>query len=203
MKIAKIDNDLQIAYGEVYLPDRLDTDGEYITAEGVTKMAHEFLAKGEVRVIDIMHDYVPVPAKIIESFVARKGDPDFIPFSWVIAIHVEDVAVWRLIKDGALNGFSMSGTTNLVPKDIEIEIPQVIDGETLENEGHTHTLTVQFSDAGEFMGGQTSYDHEHQHTIRGFSVTEPAQGHTHRYSIMDAIGADYELTSYEPEEDTD
>ena len=39
----KSDSKQQIVFGEVYVPNRRDTDGNFMTAETVEKMAHDFM----------------------------------------------------------------------------------------------------------------------------------------------------------------
>ena len=44
VEFKKSDAKQQIVFGEVYVPDRRDTDGNFMTAETIEKMAHDFLA---------------------------------------------------------------------------------------------------------------------------------------------------------------
>ena len=43
----KSDAKKQIVFGEVYVPDRKDTDGNFMTAETIEDMAHDFLVNGK------------------------------------------------------------------------------------------------------------------------------------------------------------
>jgi len=98
----------QIVYGEVYAPNRPDAQGEFMTREHIRKMAHDFVRSGKMQQIDIMHGNTCLSgACVVESFVADDNDPNFLPGSWVIGMHVPDKGLWSAIKKGEINGFSM------------------------------------------------------------------------------------------------
>ena len=104
----KKDEDKQLAYGEVYVPNVPDTDDEYMIPDEIEKMAHKFLRTGLVDQIDTKHNFELNGSEVVESFIVRKGDPDFIEGSWVLAVRVDD-QLWPLVKSGELAGFSMAG----------------------------------------------------------------------------------------------
>ena len=110
----KSDNKKQIVFGEVYVPDVRDTDGEFMTAETIEKMAHNFLANKKNFEISKSHDGNTDKGCVVESFIAREGDPDFIPGSWVIGVHIPDVEIWKQVEDGTLTGFSIEGRGTLI-----------------------------------------------------------------------------------------
>lgn len=56
-------------FGEVYAPDIVDTDGESMAASDIQKMAHDFLARGMVRALDVNHDRQSSGAVVVESFI--------------------------------------------------------------------------------------------------------------------------------------
>jgi len=66
----------RLVYGEVYSPLHVDTDGEAMTAAEIKKMAHHFLSSGRVNKIDVSHNLEESGAIVIESFLARKHEPD-------------------------------------------------------------------------------------------------------------------------------
>ena len=65
----------QIVYGEVYVPNVKDTDGNFMTAETIEKMAHDFMKNSRNTQIDKNHDGYKDKGYVVESFIARKGDP--------------------------------------------------------------------------------------------------------------------------------
>ena len=120
----KSDNKKQIVFGEVYVPDVRDTDGEFMTAETIEKMAHNFLANKKNFEISKSHDGNTDKGCVVESFIVREGDPDFIPGSWVIGVHVPDVEIWKQVEDCTLTGFSIEGRGTLIEEVSESEQTQ-------------------------------------------------------------------------------
>ena len=88
--LRKCDEELQIVYGEVYAPGFPDSQGDFMTAESIREMAHEFMRKGLVDKIDLNHTQVESGCYVVESFIARDDDTVFIPNSWVLGVHVYD-----------------------------------------------------------------------------------------------------------------
>jgi len=186
--IKKFDNELQVVYGEVYAPDVPDSQGDFMTASEIQKMAHNFLANMRIRKIDTQHNNVENGSVVVESFIARESDPDFLPGSWVVGVHVPDKELWHKVKSGEINGFSMEGLVHSTPKVVEIEVPEEITGDTHEAEGHTHRFIVKFTEKGEFLGGSTTPGPDgHVHVIKNGTVTEVESGHKHRYSFLDGL----------------
>lgn len=141
-------------FGEVYAPDIVDTDGESMAASDIRKMAHDFLARGMVRALDVNHDRQSSGAVVVESFIARKGDPDFAEGSWVLGVRMTDGPLWDAVKSGELNGFSVDALVQLVPSDKPLPEYSAAAGVTLEpveQEGvtpHTHTWYIEFDASG-------------------------------------------------------
>ena len=113
--IKKSDADKQIVYGEVYVPYSIDTQGEMMLPDDIEKMAHRYLQLPNLsKTIDVNHDNRPVNCHVVESFVARKGDPEFTEGSWVVGMKIDDSSIWSLIKDGKINGFSFENIHYLI-----------------------------------------------------------------------------------------
>lgn len=186
---SKVDTEKRLAYGEVYIPMMPDSQGDFMSRENVEKMAHEFMKNGFLKNIDTNHDLQKSGAYVVESFVAREGDKEFIEGAWVLAVHIPDDDDWASVKKGEFGGFSMHGTGQRVETTIEIEVPDdgVVKGETQVGEDHTHEYVVSFDKDGNFMGGATSEAAGHVHLITGGTVTETADGHAHRYNFIEAL----------------
>ncbi|MDR1648875.1 MAG: XkdF-like putative serine protease domain-containing protein [Synergistaceae bacterium] len=114
VEFKKVSGEKQIVYGEVYVPDKKDSDGNWMTAETIEKMAHDFMRKGGFNQISKGHDGQCDKGVIVESFIARDGDPDYTKGSWVVGVHVPDEKIWKQVKDGTLTGFSIEGTGTLI-----------------------------------------------------------------------------------------
>lgn len=201
----KFDEDRQLVYGEVYVPMLPDSQGDFMTAEEIERIAHDFMARGNVNKIDTNHDLQENGSYVAESFIARKGDPDFSEGAWVVVTKITDPNVWKMVKSGELNGYSMYGKGRREERLIEIEIPNsgVIKG-LVEKDGdltgaeHTHLFKVHFDDEGNFLGGETgpALDHngkvmdDHSHQITKGTATDKTNGHSHRFNFMEALRAD-------------
>jgi len=185
--LLKSDDELQIVYGEVYAPDVPDSDGDFMTTETIRKAAHNFLKNQRTHQVDKQHDNDITGAYVVESFIARKDDPVFIDGSWVVGVHVPDVVLWNSIKKGELNGFTLEATAKGVDATLSLDIPPELTGLTNNVEGHTHTFYVSFNSEGVFLGGHTSDDEGHYHTITSGTQTNTAANHAHLFSFVEDL----------------
>lgn len=187
--IRKVDEELRIVWAEVYVPNFPDTQGDFMTAEEVRKMAHRFMESGQTGQVDVEHDQnCDRGCVVVESFVAREGDPDFIADAWVAAVHIDNDELWEMVKAGEINGFSFMGSGFGTEGTLELDIPDDVTGRTEVEDGHDHVFHVSFSAEGNFLGGSTTPGpNGHIHEIEFSTVTERADGHVHRYSVLDGI----------------
>jgi hypothetical protein len=186
--LKKVDDEMQVVWGEVYAPGYPDSQGDYMTADEIRKAAYKFMAAGRVNKIDHEHNEVESGAYVVESFIARDDDPVFIPGSWVTGVHIPDPGMWAMVKSGEINGFSFGGKGFKKPGALIMEIPEVLKGETDQVESHAHTFSVHYGPKGEFLGGRTDEAADgHYHVIVKGTVTEPAHGHTHRFSFVEGL----------------
>jgi hypothetical protein len=178
-------------YGVVYSPLEIDTDWESMTADDIRKMAHEFIASGQVYSIDVMHNECPSGAQVVESFIARKGDPDYNEGDWVLGVQMPDGELWNEIKSGNLNGFSVQMSVVKVPKKVLVDIAQIAIGDTELNNTdevlpfHKHEYYIEFDSNGRVSLGMTDEEMGHLHQIISTVVTENELGHNHRFFIED------------------
>ena len=187
--ITKIDEDKQLAYGAVYMPMIPDSQGDFMTEAEIEKMAHGFMKDGLLRGVDTQHDLCDNGAVVVESFISREGDPDFlIKGSWVAAVWCPD-DIWPMVKSGELGGFSMYGKGERIPTMITIEIPDngILKGDTDHAEDHTHKFVIKFDEDGKFLGGETNIVDGHSHKITKGTATEDADDHRHRFSFVEAL----------------
>ena len=185
--IKKLDAEEQLVFGEVYAPGFPDSQGDFMTRESIKKMAYEFMRKSAMGNIDTQHSQTPNGSYVVESFIARDDDPTFIPGSWVMGVKCAD-AEWALVKSGELNGFSLDGMATRTPVVLEIDMPEILKGETTETDRHSHTFFVKFDDKGNFLGGHTSPARDgHIHAIKAGTCTEMAMNHNHRFSFVEAV----------------
>jgi hypothetical protein len=186
--IKKSDDEEQIVFGEVYAPGFPDSQGDFSTAVEIKKMAYNFLRKGITSNIDVNHSQEQSGSYIAESFIAQKDDPIFIPGSWVIGVKVPDPVIWRMVKSGELNGFSLDGMGVRSETVFEFDMPDVLEGETTEMKGHVHRFFVKYDQDGNFLGGYTDPGpNGHVHQIERGTVTEDADLHNHRFSFVEGV----------------
>ena len=107
IEIKKSNDEKRIVYGEVYVPEVADYDGQFMDAETIEKMAHDYMINS--RKIDTEHNYMEGSGAVIESFIVRKGDPDFTEGAWVLGTKVLDDDIWEDIKKGKITGYSLAG----------------------------------------------------------------------------------------------
>lgn len=186
-KAEAMEEEQRIVFAELYAPMIPDHDNEYMDAEGIRKMAYKFMKAMKLDQIDRQHtNELSTGAGIVESFIARKGDPLFIEGSWVVGVHIPDDGDWDKVKKGEINGFSMEAMVSMEEVEIEVDVPPIIQGTTMKAEdGHDHKFYVSYDDTGKFLGGRTDEINGHAHMIRRGTVTEKADDHNHRFSHVD------------------
>lgn len=183
LTIHKIDAEKRLVYGEVYAPNIVDSHGDAMLAEDIETMAHAFLSHKLNDHIDVMHDNKPVMATCVESFIARKDDPDFVEGAWVMVTKIYDDKLWAEIKKGVYSGYSMEVRGYKRQEIVEIETESQIFCFSEENNGHTHICYVKMDEYGKVVGGLTSFDNGHSHVIKSGTATEHNQNHSHRFLL--------------------
>ena len=176
IQIKKLDQEEQVVFGEVYAPGFPNSQGDFMTPDEIKKMAYNFLRKGIASNIDVNHSQTPSGSYVVESFLAREGDPTFIPGSWVLGVKVPDQTVWQMVKSGELNGFSLDGIGVRTPKSLRDRDARAPQGRDRRRRGHHAPFVVKFDQHGNFLGGYTNPALDgHMHQIVRGTVTEPSQ----------------------------
>lgn len=184
-KIIVKSEEKRLVYGSVYAPWLVDTQGEMMTAGEIEEMAHRFLLSGHLANIDTDHNLVPNGTRIVESFIARAGDPDFEPGEWVIGVKVFDEQIWDAVKRGELNGFSFYGTVQRSNALVNLSTPVQGIGTTEVSTGgplppHDHTVTLKFNQSAGIEPCYTDVALNHRHFISKTTATEMTWDHGHR-----------------------
>lgn len=185
----------QVVLAELLVPNVPNSWGDIYTPEAIKEFCYTFSAQGFG--LDVDHDQKDVTGSgyiVVESFIARAGDPDFIEGSWVIGVKIIDAGIWARVLDGTLNGFSFEADVFMDPVVIVYESDnRVVIGVTEPDplDGHTHTFTVVLGPLNVVLSGGTGITDNHAHPITGATVTGIADGHTHRYQVV-AEGAEDE-----------
>lgn len=116
-RIIKTDHREQTASGLIFSPMVLDSQGDFMSAEGIQAASEKFMKAGLTRSIDVAHSGVFVDAFISENMISKGGD--FPAGSWVVTAKIVDPDIWAQIENGELNGFSLSGTGSRVATTLE------------------------------------------------------------------------------------
>lgn len=181
-------------FAEVLIPGVANVFGDYWSAAAIRECAYEFMRRGFG--IDVEHDNVDVNAAglvamgggayVIEAFLARPGDPDFIEGSWVIGMHITDDELWDKILNNEINGYSYEATVNFLPAILAEADDGTRTGFTEPDpfDGHRHAFMVLVDADNRPLSGGTDEVDGHSHTITTHTVTDEADGHTHRFNLV-------------------
>lgn len=124
LQFKKADKEKRIVYGEVYVPNEKDTQGQWAASEEIEKMAHRFMENLRITKIDKQHNSEADEGIVVESFIARPGDPDFTPGAWVLGTKILKEDTWQAILKGEITGYSMAGVAELIPEKQGEEVKQ-------------------------------------------------------------------------------
>lgn len=177
----------RVVFAEVLIPHVPNVFGDIWTPKAVRECAYEFARKGYG--IDIEHDNLDVtgPVFVVESFIVREGDPDFLEGSWVVAMKVTDDALWGRILNNEINGYSYEATVSFMAG---VFVDATDDGtrtgltEPDPYDGHRHAFAVLVDTNNRPLSGGTDEVDGHSHTISTHTVTDEADGHSHRFNLV-------------------
>jgi len=128
-KLAFSDNEKKELLGVALTPDKpiyRNIDGEefYVvfSKETIREIVQVLFKKGLSASMNIEHSDVDANSYIFQSFIVDKSQGisaptklgDVVDGSWVIGVKVDDEQLWRDIKSGKKNGFSVEGLFKLV-----------------------------------------------------------------------------------------
>ena len=176
-----------IIYAPVYSPYRVDTDNEAMTPDQIELMAHGFMLNGRWDCIDVNHDRVKSGCQVVESFVARKGDPDFLEGEWVLGIKIFRDDLWTKVLKGELNGLSFS-SKNVPGRDghlVDLLQPVSGAGTTESSDGgplppHSHDIVIEFTEDARAIRTFTEEALGHKHAVNRMTATDISMDHAHR-----------------------
>jgi hypothetical protein len=116
IKIAKADGapDEQYVLGIVLEPDVVDSQSDTYNSEEVRRASEKFMEMH--RNMGLMHKmHVNDKVQILENYLApvdmQIGDKVVKKGTWMMGVRVKCPELWQLVKDGALTGYSIGGTS--------------------------------------------------------------------------------------------
>lgn len=177
----------RIVYAELLIPETINSYDDYHTPVSVREFAYAFMIDGFF--IDEEHDKVDISdrVQVVESWIARPGDEDFIEGAWVIGMYIGDDDIWDKIRGGELNGFSYEAMVNFDAAVVEVPLIRTVTGITEADtmDGHTHEYFVLLDPTGNIIAGGTRPDDSgHSHLIRRHTFTEEAAYHLHVFNYI-------------------
>ena len=188
----KVDEDgyERIVYSELLIPETPNAYSDYHTLSSVREFAYSFMIKGFF--IDEEHDNIDISDRVhvVESWIARKGDEDFIEGAWIVGMYIGDDEIWNKILTGELNGFSYEAMVEFTPAVVDAPVIRTVYGITEPDtvDGHTHDYFVLLDPTGNVIaGGTTEDDSDHTHLIRRHTFTDEAAYHLHVFNYIQGV----------------
>lgn len=179
----------QVVFAEVLVPETRNVFGDYWKKPAIRHAAYLFMQEGFG--IDIDHDNIDRTGDmyVVESFIARPGDPDFIEGSWVVATKIEDEQIWQDILDNKINGYSYEAVIAFLEGTLKMNDDGVRTGYTEPDlgDGHVHAFMALVDEDNRPVSGGTDEVNGHSHSISSHTVTDAAAGHTHRYNLVSGV----------------
>lgn len=176
----------RVVFGEVIIPDVPNVYGDFHSRESVRQFAYGFMLNGFRFDLEHDNDDVSNEVKVVESFIARDNDPDFVAGSWVLGIQILNDDIWNRVISGELNGFSYEAMVRMFGVDLDGETSLFRRGMTQPSltDGHQHAFYLVLDDEGRPIAGSTSVNDGHYHGIVRHTITESHAGHQHIYQIV-------------------
>lgn len=180
----------RIVFGEVYIPNHVDTAETAMTPEEVKRVAYDFMKRSLLTRIDEMHNYTESGCYVVESFIARPGDPDFVEGAWVLATKIENNDVWEKVLRGEYNGYSIAGLAGKESQLVKLTRITEMELTTEDNiEGpfapHSHYVHLFFSDNGDLVPGWTGLSNNHAHQVTKTTATDETDAHNHKFVVVE------------------
>lgn len=176
----------RIVFAEVIVPNVPNVYGDFHTEESVRQFAYSFMINGFTW--DVNHDNGDWGQKIfmVESFIARENDPDFIKGAWVVGCHIADDALWEEVLNGNITGYSYEAWVSFIQTELlgTYENTKYGNTEKAVGDGHRHRFFVVLDEHGRVITGSTDIVDGHYHSISQHTVTDPSLNHVHLFQVV-------------------
>lgn len=111
--IQRMDAEMMRAYGIVYAPDDIDSQGDWASANTIRRAADRYMREGLSRNVDSEHNFRESGHYVAESWLVRAGDalfPNEKPGAWAVGIQLTDPIEWAELQAGTREGLSLAGS---------------------------------------------------------------------------------------------
>lgn len=112
--ICKINEEKQIVYGEVLVPDTFDAQGHKMNSEEIEKASHHYMTHSQKN--KVMHKGDSIQSSVVESWIVPQ-DIEYInpqgkkvvvtKGTWMMGTKIHDQEVWKQVKERKLTGYSI------------------------------------------------------------------------------------------------
>lgn len=175
----------RIVFSEMIVPNTLNSFNDFHTEGSVKEFAYTFMANRFGW--DREHDQQDISDKValVESFIARDGDPDFIPGAWVVGLHIFDDQLWSDVLAGEINGYSYEALVRSLPIEVVVDDNRMVYGITEKDvvDGHVHAFVALLDEYGSVISGGTEVTDGHEHSISRSTYTDDADSHSHVFNV--------------------
>ena len=112
--ILKANAEEQTVTGVVLEPETTDAQNDIYDSQVIRNAAHDFCSNHNVNSkLGFMHKDFKRDFELYESWLAPQevtvADKIVKAGSWIITVKVNDPAVWKMVKEGKIKGFSIGG----------------------------------------------------------------------------------------------
>lgn len=113
--LTKKDDPKKLVYGIVYVPNEVDSQGDFMTEEEIEKACHLFMKNFQK--IDEQHDFTEGAGTLVECGCQLAdieiGDVSLIKGTWTIVTEATD-EIWEKIEKGEYTGYSLAGVAQKI-----------------------------------------------------------------------------------------
>ena len=111
VSFSKVDEEERIVTGIVYLPDEVDSHGDFMKESTIRKMMITWML--HYQTYKLQHSDKVSKAQVVECFLApvtyASGTTVITKGAWLLSSKVNDDKVWDGVKSGKITGYSIGG----------------------------------------------------------------------------------------------
>jgi hypothetical protein len=109
----KVEDEERIVTGIVYLPDEVDSHGDFMKASTIRKMMINWVTKYQKFKLQHNEDVSSDKVQMVECFQApityASGTTIISKGAWLLSSKINDEQIWKDVKEGKITGYSIGG----------------------------------------------------------------------------------------------
>jgi hypothetical protein len=142
IELKVVDNDRRILMGAALIPEqripRVDKDGNvfdiYFSAQTIEKASQLFLMRKYQNQVTVEHERKVKDMNVVESWIVEDENMDksklygfsFPKGTWMVAMKVDNEAIWKDAKKGKIKGYSIEGRFSEATEMAAIDEEQIL-----------------------------------------------------------------------------